>query len=66
MACLRPQKAPPPTGSKGGSDDFELVQKPAHGASAKNGSSEKPAQMDEETIEEFKLLLKNALSGGAM
>ena len=65
MACLRPQKATA-TGSKGSSDDFEMVHKPAAGASANNGSSGQPSKLDEETIEEFKLLLKNSLSGGAM
>jgi hypothetical protein len=56
--CLRPQKAAPASG-----EDYEMVHKPVEGGSATNGE---PSKLDEETIEQFKLLLKNSLSGGAM
>ena len=61
LACMCAQKP-----AAGDSDGFEMVHKPGEGAGAtsKNGVPDEP--VNEETIEQLKLLLKNGLSGGAM
>ena len=61
LACMCAQKP-----SKSVSEGYEMVHKPGEGqgAESKNGVPDEP--VNEETIEQLKLLLKNGLSGGAM